>query len=185
MSSLTALGRLSGPDRRPISQDNGMELEGSPAMGAEGGLPGLEILHFGLRQIEAIAELDESAHGIETHLAVGVHEAEVADFHEACGEHVLQEAPDELHDVECHGAQPGGPWLLIAKGDGSILHSHDAAVGDGHLEDIGSEVFQARGAFAHGLAVHVPVCVPDLMGDLTFEAGSLHFVPELGLEDHR
>ena len=37
---------------------------------------------------------------IESDFAVGVHESIVTDFHKADGQHVLQEATDELHDLK-------------------------------------------------------------------------------------
>ena len=60
----------------------------------------------GVILIEAMAQLDESADGIEPDLAVGVHEPIVADFHESCGQNMLQEAADKFHDIEGHGSQP-------------------------------------------------------------------------------
>ena len=37
---------------------------------------------------------------IEGDFAVGIHKSVVTDFHEAGGQHVLQEAPNELHDLK-------------------------------------------------------------------------------------
>lgn len=37
---------------------------------------------------------------IEGDFAVGIHKSVVTDFHKASGQHVLQEAADELHDLE-------------------------------------------------------------------------------------
>jgi len=37
---------------------------------------------------------------IEGDFAVGIHKSVVTDFHEAGGQHVLQEAADELHDFQ-------------------------------------------------------------------------------------
>jgi len=96
---------------------------------------------------------------------------------------MLQETADEFHDVEGHGSQPGAFRLPVAKGNDSILHLDNAAVRDGHLEDIGSEILDARRAFAHGLAVDVPVGFPDLGGDFCLKADNLHLVSELGSED--
>ena len=178
-----ALGRLAGPDHRPIGQDDRTELESSTATGAHDRLPRLKIVSFDLGQIEAIAQLDESADGIESYFAVGIHEAEVANLHESGRQHVLQEASDEFHDIESHGSPTRAPRLFVAKGDDSILHFHNAAVGDGHLEDIRGKILEAGRAFAHRLAVDVPLDFPDLGRDLVKEAGSLHFVSELGPED--
>ena len=37
---------------------------------------------------------------IKREFAVGIHKSVVTDFHEAGGQHVLQEAADELHDFK-------------------------------------------------------------------------------------
>jgi hypothetical protein len=70
---------LAGPDHRPIGQNDRTQLESSTAMWAHDRLPGLKIVSLELGKIKAIAQLDQSADGIEPHLAVGVHEAEIAD----------------------------------------------------------------------------------------------------------
>jgi len=82
------------------------------------------------------------------------------------------------------------PWsssarcgFFVAKGDGSILDSDNTAIGNCHLEDIRSEVFQTGTTFAHGLTVDVPVGFPNVGRDLVHEAGSLHVIPEFGPED--
>jgi hypothetical protein len=64
---------------------------------------------------------------------------EVADFHEAVREHVLEEPADKLYDVE------GSAWACTAKftvgeGDAVVFEAYDASVGDGDPEDIGGEV---------------------------------------------
>ena len=85
-------------------------------------LPGLENVGIELRKIKAVAQLDQGADGIEPHFAVGIDKAKVPHLHEAGWEHVLQETPDELQDIEGHGSPPGAFGFLVAKGDGSILH---------------------------------------------------------------
>jgi hypothetical protein len=152
-------------------------------MGAHDRLPGLETVGFWLGKPEAVAQLDQGTDGIEPHFAVGIDKAKRPHLHEPGGEHVLQEAPDKLYDLEGHGPPPGAFGGLVAKGDSSIFDLENTAVGDSHPENIGSEILEAGGAFAHRPAVDVPLDFPHLKGDLPFEAGRLHLVSELGPED--
>ena len=71
-----------------------------------------------------------------------VHEPEVPDLHESRGEDMLEETPDELHDVKTDRSVTRTSVLSILEGDGAIFHFDDPAVGDGHFEDIRGKVFQ-------------------------------------------
>ena len=73
--------------------------------------------------------------------AVAAHEPVVPDLHEASGQHMLEEAPDELDDVEGNLAGAIAAFLTIGEGNGSIFDNHDSGIGDGYPEDIGGEVF--------------------------------------------
>ena len=57
--------------------------------------------HF---QGEGIGHLDEGGEFLEGDRAIGVHEAVVADLHEASWEDVLKETPDELQDLKREGS---------------------------------------------------------------------------------
>ena len=119
----------------------------------------------------------------ESDFAVGIHKSVVTDFHEAGGQHVLQEAADELHDFQRESSQSITVRFFIADEDGAILDCEDAAIGDGDFEDVGGKVFEACLRGRDGLGVDVPVDVPDLRGDLIEEAGVDHFIAELGSKD--
>ena len=72
-----------------------------------------------------------------------VHQAEVSDFHEAIGQDMLEEPAETLPGVE------GGAWACTTGADGgaghgALLEAHDAAVGDGDLEDRRGEVCEGR-----------------------------------------
>ena len=180
------MGRLGlpGPDDGPILQNDGTELEGSTAVRACDGLPRLE-LDYGLLDIESMGQLDQAADGIQAHLAVGIHEAEVSDFHEPGWQNVLEKTPDEFHDIESHGSPALAARLFVTKGDDPILDFDNAAIGDRHLEHVGREIFEAGRAFANSLAVDVPLGPPNIGRDLVEEPRGLHPVPELGPEDFR
>jgi len=55
--------------------------------------------------------------------AVAAHEAVVPDLHEACGQNMLEKAPDELDDIECDFSTAIAAFLAIGEGNGSIFDS--------------------------------------------------------------
>lgn len=120
---------------------------------------------------------------IEGDFAVGIHKSVVTDFHEAGGQHVLQEAADELHDIKGKSSQAVAVRFFIADEDGTVLDFEDAAIGDGDFEDVGSKVFEAGFAGRHGLRVDVPVDLPDFRRDLIEDAGLFHLIAELSSKD--
>ena len=140
-------------------------------------------LQFGLSETEAIGQLDQGADGIEADFAVWIHVAKMAHFHEAARKHMLEKASDEFHSVQCHGSPPVAVRLTVTKENGVIVHFHNATVGDGHFEDIRSQVFDGCMALPHCLAVDVPLDVPNLRRDEIEEPGFFHFIAELGPED--
>jgi len=107
----------------------------------------------------------------------------VPDLHEASGQHMLEEAPDELDDVEGNLAGAIAAFLTIGEGNGSIFDNHDSGIGDGYPEDIGGEVFQGCLAASYGLTVDVPGDLPACRIDFVEQPLSCHLGPELCLED--
>jgi len=55
---------------------------------------------FGYDKVKAAGHFDQGADTIKRDGTVGIHKSVVTDFHEAGGQHVLQEAPNELHDLK-------------------------------------------------------------------------------------
>jgi hypothetical protein len=93
-------------------------------------------------------------------------EAEVTDFYEAIGQNMLEESADELDGVEIGRAEAGTAEFTVGEGDGTVLETHNAAVGNSHFEDIRGEVLQGGVGVWMRLAVDVPGDVPDLGGDV-------------------
>jgi hypothetical protein len=108
---------------------------------------------------------------IEGDFAVGIHKSVVTDLHKAGGQHVLEEAAEELHDFKGESSQSVAVRFFIADEDGAILDLEDPIIGDGDFEDIGGEVFEACLRGRDGLGVDVPIDESDLRGDLIEEAG--------------
>jgi len=140
-------------------------------------------LRFRLSETEAIGQIDQGGDGIEADFAVWIHVAKIADFHEAARKHMLEKASDELDGIQGHDAPAPAVRFSVSEGNAVILHFDNAAVGDGHFEDIRSQVFDGGMALPHCLAVDVPLDVPNLRRDEIEEPGFLHLIAELGPED--
>ena len=61
-------------------------------------------------------------------------EAEVAHFHKARWQDVLQEAAQKFHHGQGHRAWPGAVGMAVTEGHGVIIDADDAAIGDGDFE---------------------------------------------------
>ena len=96
------------------------------------------------------------------------------DFHEAIGQDVLEEPAEKFHDVELSGAWARTARVTGGESAGAVCERNDAAVGDGDLEDVWSEVCEGRVAVRGGLAVDVPVGVPDQWVDLRQQSSLIH-----------
>ena len=105
------------------------------------------------------------------------------DFHEAIGQDVLKEPAEKLHDVEVGSAGAGTADFPVGEGDRAVRERHNAAVGDGDLEDIGGEGGEGGVAVVVGLTVDVPGDGPDLGVDVLQQAGVAHLFFEEGAVD--
>ena len=61
--------------------------------------------------------------------------AEVADFHEAVRQDMLEEPAEKLHDVEVGGAGRALPSFPGGEGDGAVREADETVGGDGDPED--------------------------------------------------
>jgi len=174
---------LSRAERQNISvESRGAQYELPAAFTASDGAPWFEF-NYGLSKTKAIGELDQGADGIESYFAVWIHVAEVADFHEPGGKHVLEKTSDELDGIKGHDAPAVAVGLSVLEGNAMALDVDNAAVGDGHFEDVGSQILDAGVALPYSLAVDVPLHLPNLWRDEIKEAGFLHLIAEFSLED--
>ena len=124
--------------------------------------------------LAGVALHDHQADGRERDGTAGMEKAEVADFHEAIGQDMLEEPAEKLHDVEVGGAWAGTAHFPVGEGDRAVRERDDAAVGDGDLEDIGGEVGEGGVAVVIGLTVDVPGDGPDLGVDVLQQSGLAH-----------
>lgn len=94
--------------------------------------------------------------------------------HDALRPEVLEEPAEQLHGVEGGGAEACAAHFPGGEGDRAVRERNDAAVGDGDLEDRGGAGGEGRVAVGGGLAVAVPVGVPDQWGDLCQQSILVH-----------
>lgn len=98
---------------------------------------------------------------------------------------MLEEAADELDDIEVEGSFSLAVGFAITNPHGAVLNPDDARIGDGDFENVGGQILQSRLTGAHGLAVHIPVDLPDSGWDLIEQLSLFHEIAELGSEDGR
>ncbi len=126
---------------------------------------------------------NHQADGRERDATTGMEKAEVADFHEAIGQDVLEEPAEKLHDVELGGTWAGTAYVPVGEGDRAVCERDDAVVGDGDLEDIRGEIGEGGVAVVIGLTVDVPGKSPGLRIDLLQQTGVAHLFFEDGAVD--
>ena len=90
--------------------------------------------------------------------AVG-QQSEVADAHEAARDGVQQEAAEELGSIQRHRARTIAVGVvLLAEGDGPIVHRHQPAIGDGDAMGVAGQILEHLLRAAEGrLGVNHPV----------------------------
>jgi len=98
---------------------------------------------------------------------------------------VLQEAANELHDIEGQDSGALTVGLAVTNEDRAVLESNDARIGNGDFENVGCEIFESSLAGGDCLAVDVPVDVPELGWDLIQQFGLRHQIAELSSKDFR
>ncbi len=66
-----------------------------------------------------------------------MHESVIAHLHESCGQDVLEEAADEFHGGQRHGAKAIASVFSVMERDQAVLNALYPAVGYGDLEHVG------------------------------------------------
>jgi hypothetical protein len=94
--------------------------------------------------IRASTFLVESTPAGREHPGAGTvgEEAVVADADEAPGQHVEQEAPDELGKGEGQSSRPMAAVVFEAEGDGGVIDVKQTVVGDGDAMGVAGEVLE-------------------------------------------
>jgi ribosomal protein L15 len=123
----------------------------------------------------------------ERGLAGGMVQPVVAHFHESAGQHVLQEAADELFRRQRHALDLLRCGVAVAKRHGIAGVLADGGIAKGDAVDVAREVAQRVLAVADGLGVHRPVALPRFGGDRREDVRQAlaQFVAEARAEDRR
>jgi len=113
----------------------------------------------------------------------GTEQTVVTDLDEAIGEHMLEEATDELLGGE--GATPGlvSGGLFVSESDLAIMEAAEAAVTEGHAKDVRGEILESGFTGADWFGMHDPVFAPDMGVDQGEQFGLFQFITKLGAED--
>ena len=100
--------------------------------------------------------------------------AEVADFHAAVRQDMLEEPTEKLSDLKVRGAEACTAHFTVGKGDGAVREADETLVRDGDPEDIGGEGGESGVAVVIGPTVDVPRDGPDLRVDVRQQSGLTH-----------
>ena len=96
----------------------------------------------------------------EVMLLGGAPESVGADLDEAFGQHVLQEAVDEVVGREGEVTEGLSTIIAIAKGDLPLVQSFQAAVNQCHAEDVSGQIIEDLLAATGMTAVDMPLLLP-------------------------
>lgn len=98
---------------------------------------------------------------------------------------MLEKAPDELQNIQCHGAVTIASMFAILESDDAVYHVDNPAVGDSHFKDIRRKVFKRSGPISDSLTIDHPAGFPDLGIDLSQKPGFIHLLLELCPKNRR
>jgi hypothetical protein len=168
--------RSAGIDKGAVCSPQAHDNTHRGATGRTAGRKRLRGLALGRLAIAGVSLHDQQADGRERDSTAGMEQAEVANFHEAIGQDVLEEPAEKFHAVEVGRAEACTAHFPGGEGDRAVRKADEAVVGDGNLEDIGGQGSAGGVAVVIGLAMDIPRDGPDLWIDLLQQAGLAHVV---------
>ena len=77
---------------------------------------------------------------------------------------MLKKPAEKFHGIKFHGTPTVTSGFFVPDKHIPSLNFDNAMVGDGHLKNVGREVFDTCFAITDGLAIYIPVNFPDLGG---------------------
>jgi hypothetical protein len=104
---------------------------------------------------------DHPPPGIRWDGTAGVHKAQVPALHNAVRHDMLEESAEKLEDIALGGARSGPAGFAGGESAGAVFARDEAAVGEGDRADRGGKVLAGGMAVWMGLAVDMPVGMPD------------------------
>ncbi len=96
---------------------------------------------------------------------------------------MLEEAADELVDLQVGASGTSRFRVLPSEGDAVSVEGFDAVIADSNSEDVASKIKQRVTAVADMFCMNDPVSSPDLLGDMVLETGLCKSIANLGTED--
>ncbi len=171
MSKLSLSSRI---EKSPIGGPQPYDDPHRPATGRAAGDDWVRVDETRWLATAGVCLQDQQAEGVGRDGTACMHQAEVADFHKAVGQDMLEEPTDKLNSVEARGAWTCTSGFAVGEGHGAVRERDDTAIGDRHFEDIRGEVLQGGVGVWMRLAVDVPGDVPDLWIDLLQQTGLAH-----------
>src|SRR5215204_6306793 len=113
----------------------------------------------------------------------GAEQAVVTDLDEPAGEHVLEEATDELFRGDGATLELLSGRLLVSESDLALMQLAQAVVTDRDAKDVRGEIFEGLLTRAHRFGMHDPVSAPDARRDRREQLRLFQLVAKLGAED--
>src|SRR5215203_5466587 len=113
----------------------------------------------------------------------GAEQAVVTNLHEAVGEHVLEEATDELFSRDGATLELVRGRLFVSESDLATVQLVQAIVTDSNAKDVRGEIFEGLLTRAHRFGMHDPVSAPDVRSDSREQFRLLQLVAKLGAKD--
>src|SRR5215217_2174402 len=113
----------------------------------------------------------------------GAEQAVVTHLDEPVGEHMLEEATDELFRRDGATLELVSGRLFVSESDMAIMQLAQAVVTDSDAKDVRGEIFEGLLTRAHRFGMHDPVLAPDVRRDSREQLRLLQLVAKLGAED--
>lgn len=95
---------------------------------------------------------------------------------------MLQKPVHEFHDIQSHLPPASALGFFILEDHLAVFESNDAAIADGHPEDIRGQVTDTVVTVGQGLAIDIEGFIPDSRINGVGHSGRLQLFLELGLE---
>src|SRR5882724_6362923 len=113
----------------------------------------------------------------------GTEQAIVTDLDEPKGEHVLEEATDELLGTDGAMLELVSGRLFVRESDLTIMQLAEAVVAEGHTKDVRGEIVEGLLARAHRFGMHDPVFAPDAGRDCGEQSSLFQLIAKLSAKD--
>ncbi len=171
MSKLSLSSRI---EKSPIGGPQPHDDPHRPATGRAEGDDRFRVDETSWLATDGVCLQDHQAEGAGRDGTACMHQAEVADFHTAVGQDMLEEPTEKLQSVEARGSWTCTSGCAGGEGHDAVRERDDTASGERHFADLRGEVLQGGVGVWSRLAVDVPGDSPDPWVDLLQQFGCDH-----------